>query len=506
MCLNIRDDSFCNYNHIAQVTEYFLIKEADVCVNYLLYYNLLYKLAQNLEFPYVQHFFLTLFNCSYSPNHIAQDSFYKINKYCEILSFFEDLSQAILIGPKGFDKEKFEMKFKPPGIDSLINGAIKLSDLDMLFGENGTTVQDNNRNSFLEDELDGVNLDIDNLHPILSSKTPYEKKIPSITFKDTPKPISDTVIAKYPSLREKYPPKTESSVNEILVTDGRENDITPTSKGKNKLTVLPPIFGQPKVNVDSRGSQGYGQRTILPSPNASNLSNQSLQSSQSKKLLGIRPGTSLVEKLPTEENKKEITKLSYEPSRTDGFVSKSVKEFSNISKDRGSTAIHQKRVSGLGGGSRQDSSRQGYTPRKSKDNPTKPERITLASALMNDAMTVEDAEVLNALYPISNEGRDDNKIDKEAKSEDYTVSNIKITDTFSLPACNLLESLFSRLLESQVEVNHDEIYEKDEQKGKKLRYEMNRKLGQPNIDYSHFWDAIFNTKGKLFERIMKVIA
>ena len=446
----------------------------------------------------MQHFFITLFNCSRSPQHINSDSFNKVLKYCEIVQFFTDLGQAILVGPKGIEKKKFDLQYKPLGIDYLINGAINLGDLDFIFGEKLSIAKNEIQGGLLENELDGTNLDIDNLYPVLNSNESFDIQIPLEQENTTKKPLSDYMINRYASLREKYRTVNGTSLTDIQETTESEKTIGSRNKlanGKTKAIINSKKSEVLTLNIPGQNPKNY----VLATPSGSHNPLSTKNQIQSQNIRVIKPG-SYGERLNTEEAKKtEAVRVSYEPSRTDGF--RSLKAGKGVaSRDGlGDTSLQQ-----IKEGSRNyiAGSRSNLDSRKGRD--LKPERITMATEFYNDAMTYEDAQVLNVLYPISNASRNESDIDKESKKVEFSVSGIRLNDVFSVPACSLLEELFCKVLNSNIAENHESNYENDEHKGKKMRYEMNRKLGNTNIDYTPFWEAVFGKSSSFFEKIFKV--
>jgi hypothetical protein len=80
----------------------------------------MFRLLQFIDFEYVQHFFITIFNCEETPLDLQGDAQKKIFKYCELTNFFTDLANALLVGEKSLPSNKFDANFKPPGVDELI--------------------------------------------------------------------------------------------------------------------------------------------------------------------------------------------------------------------------------------------------------------------------------------------------------------------------------------------------------------------------------------------------
>jgi len=507
--LATKEDSMCNFNHIAKVTEFLLTKESEVCVNYLIYYNLLYKFAQNIEFPYVQHFFLTLFNCSNdSTSRITEQAFLKISKYCEIVSFWSDTAKAILYGPLGFDSHKFHFDYKPNGIEALINGAIKPSDLEMLFGDSAPSTKAVNHDPLLENELNGFNLDIDALYTTVVSnkkKNNGQKSKVINDYENVPTP-SKEIIQRYASLREKYKSTLGSSLADVKETDEKESqpssnrnfrgDVKRISeKSETRLGTVPNdsrrnIAYQSKKNEVLSNPKSFivktipDYRTFVPTKTTTKF---------------FRPST----QQGATDGKRSISKQMLDPLRTDGF--RSIKTANARSEDFGMNSLQQIRDQNMSVTSKQATSKQHLEVRRFFRETSKPEIITLATEYYNDGMTTEDAQMLNILYPLTCTNRIQTEVDKEARKPDFQIPNIKSNDIFSVPACELLDNLFRKALSTTIH-DIDETSESEEtmeNRGKKLRHEMKKKLARPDGDYSSFWTAIFCSNSKLFSFLLK---
>jgi len=528
--LSTKEDSICNFNHIAKVTEFLLTKESEVCVNYLIYYNLLYKFAQNIEYPYVQHFFLTLFNCSNEPtSRITEQAFLKITKYCEIVSFFGDTAQAILYGTNGFDPNKFHFDYKPNGIEALVNGAIKPSDLEMLFGDASNSSRSVNQDPLLEGELNGFNLDIDGLYTTLNGnkkKGLQKKKSPTEYTVPTP---SKQTIQRYASLREKYKLTLGASLGDIKESDEKESvpsstrNLKSTSKdnvarrttdkSETRLTTLPDssrnnIIIQPKrndgltISLPSQTPKSFIVKTVQDYKSPYNF----VPTKTTSKF--FRPSTQqggAEGRMRTTDAKKSGSKLTLDPLRTDGF--RAIRTANGRSEDIGiANSLQQIKDQNMSLTSKQVNSKQDLGPRQYFRSNAAPEIITLSTEYYNDGMTTEDAQMLNILYPLTCANRIQTEIDKEAKEADFMIPNIKANDVFSVPACELLDNLFRKALSTtffDIDETKSDTEENLENRGKKLRHEMKKKLGRPDGDYSSFWNAIFTQNCRLFGLLLK---
>ena len=526
MTLSNKEDSICNFNHIAKVTEFLLIKESEVCVNYLIYYNLLYKFAQNIEYPYVQHFFLTLFNCSNEPtSRITEQAFLKITKYCEIVSFFGDTAQAILYGAHGFDPNKFHFDYKPNEIEALVNGAISPNDLEMLFGDASNSARPPaNADPLLEGELNGFNLDIDALYTALNGnkKKPLQKKKTSAEY-TTPVPSKQT-IQRYASLREKYKLTLGASLGDIKESDEKESmpsttrNVKSTSKDNLvKRTTDRSNTDQSRSNILIQSKKNEGLTITLANATPKSFIVKTLPDYKSPYNFVPTKTTSKFFRPSTQQGgtearmratdmKKSSSKQTLDPLRTDGF--RAIRTANGRSEDIGIiNSLQQIKDQNMSISSKQQiPSKADLGPRQYFRSTAAPEIITLSTEYYNDGMTTEDAQMLNILYPLTCANRIQTDLDKEAKKADFMIPNIKANDVFSVPACELLDTLFRKAFSTtflDIDEAKSDTEENMENRGKKLRHEMKKKLGRPDIDYSSFWSAIFGQNCKLFGLLLK---
>lgn len=515
----------CNFNHIAKLTEYLFKKEPDVCVNYIIYYNLLYKFAQHIEFPCVQEFFLTIFNCAHTNNRITDNAMIKTLKYCRIVHFFSDLAQAILTGPKGLDIKKCEADYKPNGVESLIHGSMNISDLQALFSEKPISYRASPRDALLEDELNGYNLDIDNLYSTLDSKRKIDKQTLTIQKSFEKKFIPKSIMNKYYSLRQKY------IQNERILGDLQDDDLTKTKDSFNQNNDMKgtsytgsfkrlndstdlgkPQLGRGKTSVllqtkktrDSLLSEsgqiprGYVMSNASDSVNSLQMNDKSIRPSSKQK--------NSFERLKTSESKRDPLRSTFDPRRADNFRNLKTKMTTDPSEDYGSPSLPQ--ISNANRSNQTFGSRQHLEMRRAvKDiyyNPA-PERMTLSKEYLTDVMSFEEAKVLNVLYPITNITRIENDVDKEAKNPDFSANCIRGNEGLSVPLCNLLESLIRKVLFTPVQNSFEKKNSfTKEDNGKKFRSELKKKLGYLDVDYAPFWKAIFYENSKFFELMLKV--
>ena len=467
-----------------------------------------------------------------------EGAFKKVLKYCGIVEFFNDLSRAMLLGMKAFDYKKAEIEYKPIGIEALINHSIKSSDLETMFEEKNSSHRNNANDSLLHDELNIESLDIDNIKSIISAKVKKSYKN-LVTENDSPKkPLSKDIMKNYPSLREKY-----NIVEEQFEYVKKADDISKLSDSKNDLSSIEELDQRKKLleGIQSTKSQKTAiqlsnsktsviiqtKKSIphgfnLQSPkdiNALSISNQdqhlsNIISPVSKGKL-TRPGPKQNEygsRTKTAERlKRDIAIANFEPAKTDAFRSlKTGNLHSDRSKVTNSASYAQYKDANQSDISNQNSAfKGGLENRKfTNGNILLPEKITLAKEFINDAMSYEEAELLNSLYPISAAERGESSIDKEAKQTAFTIANIKLNERFATAICSLFENIIRKALtSSRPDAFGEETRERvliKEDPGKRLRYEMNKKLGRLDVNYAPLWDAIFIDDAFVFSKLLKV--
>jgi hypothetical protein len=115
-----------------------------------------------------------------------------------------------------------------------------------------------------------------------------------------------------------------------------------------------------------------------------------------------------------------------------------------------------------------------------------PQRKTIMNDFDFETLGKQEAKSLFSLYPHSTRNLVDTDIDKEAKKLEYTVANIRATDSYSIALCEFLEIMFRKTLTVTENVK------------------MRKLLNLPDVDYSQFWECFFSDgKCYSFERLMK---
>ena len=235
-----KDEANCNMNHMARLTEFYIRRDPDLCINYILHYNLLYRFIQNIEFPIVQNLVLTIFDCSDNGHGIGAENFKKVLKYSKLTTFFNDLVFVILNGEKELDPKKFEVSYKPVGIESIVH--IKEDNVEGEQHEN----YDNQtlhyeipppKSEALLEEVNGFRIDIDGLKIIFKNRS-SQPQSPIISRAASPlNKISKKLMTMYPSFVEKHEIDKIEEIQNITSSD----DIKKDNKKQVQITKNIPI-------------------------------------------------------------------------------------------------------------------------------------------------------------------------------------------------------------------------------------------------------------------------
>ena len=467
---------------------------------------------------------------------MSEGAFKKVLKYCSIVEFFNDLARAMLLGMKAFDQKKAEIEYKPVGIEALINHSIKSSDLETMFEGKNLSHRNDPNDSLLQDELNIEALDIDGIKSIVSAKVKKSYK-DLVTKNDVAKkPLSRDIMKNYPSLREKYniveekieyfrktddgSSYSKDDLSSIEELDQRRKLLDSVQSTKSQKVAIQLNNSKTNVIIQTKKSvahafnfqnskemnapSGFGQSQHL-STLVSPASRGKLTRPVSKQDdYGFRTKTA-------ERLKRDIATANSESIKADVFRNlKAGNMPSDRSKVTDSASYAQYRDVNQSDISNQNSAfKNGLENKKfMNSNILLPERITLAKEFINDAMSHEEAELLNSLYPISASERGESLIDKEAKQTDFTIANIKLNERFATAICGLFENIIHKALtSSRPDALGEEARERiliKEDPGKRLRYEMNKKIGRLDVNYGPLWDVMFLDNAFVFNKLLKV--
>jgi len=522
VCCNT-NDAICNYNHVAKVAEYFLKKEPDLCMNFILHYNIPFKLLQNVDFEFVQKLFLALFNCSETTTGIGEEAYKRLIKFCSLTDFFLHYTNAILLGEKAIDTKKFDMAEKPPGVEELVDIHHEYELSNTKDEKSHPQIGEPDRRASLIEEIGGIKGDIDGILPTIKGKKKVDKK-QILSASPQKKQDSNTkkqLDIRYPSLLAKRlaeiaeEEKNENlrSVNlsqgsisqdSKLVTQNDPNasrDSSKTIKGKNILiksnkNLKAPIQSStqqssPKSNLSfSSPKKSPIVSTIItishgfhyPASHAKPIPNQQNPTSSSIDNLSAIV-TSKRDSINTSKDEKAVPNKVRTPSQTQSELSKVTP--SNANTNININASQFKSISRKAS-DHNDPTRS--SPNSEEQAP--PQRKTIINDFDKEVMGKKEMRSLYQLYPYSssyyNKNIQEDDIEKESKQPEYQVNAIKANDAFSLALCDLLEILFRKTLsvtESQ-----------------KLR----KVIGLPEINYGPFWDAFFSdSRFFAFKLLMK---
>jgi len=535
-----------------------LRKQFHECSRYLIQFNLLYKFLQNIEFDYVQHLFLTVFGCS---EHIRDFDILAIGKvlqYCKFTSFFVDLANAILLGPGDLDAKKFDIEYKPTGIGPLLRSPNEEITFFFNAEERPISYGIQLKEDYFIEESKGFIIDIDYLQPVFRAKNKTDfkklkslKTSSSVLGKETiPQNIEKPrrYIKAYPSLLEKnsdviqdnQPINLNEKENESI--DDVQSSNTPSSKlrhrnskslafpqGNSKPNLFPErkdvllkitkekgnnlsqaLFSKtpkrethitlknlnspsqtPRKHKDSSAlgfatpnSVRGNNRTNLPKIEA-NFKNQLSTGNYNLDVLGTFRNYTSQANTPRKNqflNDKKAQNLIAEPigpiNKANSYLNKRSNSTSQLDFDQ----------------NQRESSKDGKAPIK----------VTVARELSIDTLEKSDLKQLNKLYPLSSKDIIQKELDIEAKKIEFTVSNIKENETFSLPACEMLREVVRKAFSTPFKEEKIGKDDTKEEEGNSRQYELKKKIGISEIDYTEFWNIFLENKCKVFEIILKV--
>lgn len=84
-------------NHISSIIAFYLSREAEIVLNYIWNYNILYKLITHIEYKYVKCLFTLLLNSVSLRKKLTIDFEYqeKMWKYCKYTGFYVEMAAYI---------------------------------------------------------------------------------------------------------------------------------------------------------------------------------------------------------------------------------------------------------------------------------------------------------------------------------------------------------------------------------------------------------------------------
>ena len=159
-----REEKILNMNHTAKLTEYFLKKEQETALYFLISKNILFNFMQYLDFPIIRNLFLFLMGNLYHNSYLSIKNQAKLYKYLSQSSFFIDLAKVMLIPSiKQMNLEKTKENFHAFDMDSFkIQKEIRV--------ETSTNINKINENVTLFEEYTGFRTDIDRVKEFIHGK------------------------------------------------------------------------------------------------------------------------------------------------------------------------------------------------------------------------------------------------------------------------------------------------------------------------------------------------
>ena len=506
--LTTKEDIACNLNHVLALIEFFMNKEPQKCIKCILQYNLPYKFLINIEFPYVQRFFMAMLNCLPNFKGLDQETYKTVLEYCRLTSFFIDISKTILNGASAFPKEKLKLDYKPEGMDRVINFTDEEQEEDLKVckiekPEPKDTKKDTS--TVIIEEIKGFEIDIDGIRGLLQPIKKINKKdlIKKNENKTKSKPKS---MKRYPSLMQKhfYDENTQAT-----------EESSPTSE--NKIVSPTEYFNevpQTKPNQTEQNSGKSPKKLGLEIPSASRSTPQKSPSAKQSSPSKTKAPSTLSPQKQASPTKKETTqkpeiKAKENPHSTlkDPIVI-NVPKLSGKEKAESPMLPSQVKFRDTPISSTMGSKVQiGSNRNIDKGENLPPERKTFIKEFDMEVIGKKELEQLRELYPTSTKNIEPTALDREAKKPEYKVKNIKANDQLALALCEFLDILFQRMLKNgnpqEIDIpSKINIQPKDEEL--KLKYNINRNIGAPQVDYTQFWRIIFGDRGQVFNNLFIV--
>ena len=110
----IRSTFHCNMNHIIRIIEFFLLKDEDLALDYILSMNMPFIFINYLDFQLAQQMLLNLFNCSES-SHLSEANQNKVYQYAHRSRIFIDLAKLIFLAEQSVDPRKTSLDYNGLG-------------------------------------------------------------------------------------------------------------------------------------------------------------------------------------------------------------------------------------------------------------------------------------------------------------------------------------------------------------------------------------------------------
>lgn len=379
-----RPETIANFNHIARIIDFFTKKETEICMSYIMYYNLPFRFLLYLDFPILQHFMLALLNCTEINLEFGNDTYKKFIKYCELTGFFLEMANSILYGEKGLNANKLDVTFRPSGLDTLANVA-QDHEFGLIRDEKPYTYQlyPEGFTYFIE-ESHGFQVDIDGIQYALSDTKYFDP--------DNLKETHTESANKAPKKGKKYP---------SLKKDDRKNDS--------------PANVSPQNTKPRYKSYKTGYLNVRQTPTST--------------LLNIDK--------PSEKN-------SEKPSIAENAELYSGEYESKSNLDKPGSKAGSKPASRVNFSRKLTTKQMIEDPHKF----VPPMERNLKTDFDTDIIGRKELEALLSLYPVSTRNVVEKDIDREAKKPEFKVFYIKQNEPFCLALCEFLEIICKKTLQA----------------------------------------------------------
>ena len=544
--MGTRSNDPCNYNHVGMLTESFVRRESEICIGYILHYNLLYKFVQNIEFPLIQNLLLTLFKSSDNTTEFEETAYRKLLQYCLSSSFFPDLGHALLEGWKTFEEKKFTLDYKPPGVQDLVSIALEQSAYRSNLCESlSQTSLDSDIESLME-EVNGFKTDIDGIRPIIQSKKEINKEelIRTHTYAHTGQKVKCKSYSKFPSLTDQNLSARDDTTTDCNKTiDNTKNSFSildigeKSSKSLNRLDSTT-SYHKNSTPVTGKASEDKTQRatgknntvstadskkpeykvSILKKTGATTERRFSSKAdmrtgSDSNKTSDFSSGRRASAKVQTTHMTNQ-TVLSEEMAKKFSKYTRPTTILLTEQDEEDSATNLRKAPQSLQNLDSQKVPRSYFRAAvKVKAISSKPIKRTLQKEFDEGALDHEQAQELDKLYPSTMKAK--SKIELEASKEEYHIRSLKTSDKFSLALCEFIETLFRKALSKEIDdkdvtkelnafIDNDKVSKKEATEMKR-KYLLKRMIGRPETNFSLFWQGAFSSDCALFENLLKVI-
>ena len=474
-------------NHIAKLTECFLIKEQDNSLNLLISHNILFNFMLYLDFPLVRNFFLFAIGNLYHHSYLTIKNQIRLWKYLSGSSFFIDFANLMLI-PDKFDLSKTRDSFQP------YDKSLFMVAKDSKFEYSNDFHKGDESENFISlfEEYNGFRTDIDRVKSVIHGKKTYllTKVVKQVSMYNKLKSVdadskgrdlskqtgetrtnnlaseksSETIIDKN-FLETKFLIKKQSSIRisewkkkqspELLQSSPKNiKDLqSPTHK-----TEIKKFFLQDKIS-NKRKSKGKSMTCMSDIKNHLEISRET-----SKFTIHHNLGKSLLPQLNSKIN--SISKKSY--------ISM---DFKNSENNKILPSINEKK-----------NLKKGYL-RKVINVNEKHKGIELSLAKQQPYITevIEYSKVkinLKELYPNSLIHLKENDVDRKAKDLNFSLQIIKENDYYALHIAEILSLIIKNAIENYTNID------------------LKKKIEYVQKDYSFLFEALFSPENGKFTEIL----